>query len=738
MNEKIKQTFKNYSFLDLKKVEEEEIVIAIMNEYKIIDADLICYILKSFLEKKVEEYFISNRKQLIENYIEITLELKNRSKREKLDLLLLFLNKYNCILTEEECRFFVEKYEIFENIIKPSQKLKKEISDQNEANLIEAYLMSEEEEVNLNDPFYVYKLEMKTSVLLSHEETIELFKQYEESNKTNLEIRNTIVEHNIRLVSKITKRFISKSLDYTDLVQEGILGLLSAIEKFDYKKDVHFSTFAYWYINQAITRAIYNKDKIIRLPVNRFDYNRKIKKAITDYEIKNGKEPTVEELAKITGYTIETISIYYQTLSGITSLNKKIESGDELEDFIPDESCLYDDVEQRELLLSVHKFLDNSGLSNVEREILFYRYGFNGTAKTYSEIGEKFGLTRARIEQITKKAIEKLRASLHNEIFESYIDYDLIYGRYDYDKLFDELLNDIANKKTVERDLVKSLFIYFSKERILNIIDLMKSNEKLTKKYSPQYIAKLKKDFISFLFDRKIIRIDEQDRIKISDTNLRKLSGINNESINSKQEFIAKEFTIRLLKKHEIFNSKFIDLLLEEENELCQNVILDFYGFNVEKEALTKSQVCKKYNISIDQFDEFNNKIMKLILEKYNLRNNFNGIYKLYQRHMGAGFTKVTMNNLHLTSYDHQYKGNLTVYEQFREYSNDDINKVIGILSKEFKEDLKIRYGNNYELSYSPNLSTEEFLIIDSKLYNLILTSLQKYCKQKTFAFKEE
>lgn len=229
-------------------------------------------------------------------------------------------------------------------------------------------------------------------------------------------LRNTAKERlircNLRLVISIAKGYSSGGMEFIDLVQEGNAGLIKAVENFDYTKGYKFSTYATWWIKQAITRAIGNKGKVIRLPANMQDIVRKIIKAQRGYVQKNGLEPTAEELASLTGLSIKKVGLAIEAAQDPVSLDSYVDDEDrsKLSDFIedPNASRPSDGTNLNTLRKMIQSVLDT--LEEKEQEIINMRFGLDdGRVRTLKETGDYFQISRERVRQIESKALSKLK-----------------------------------------------------------------------------------------------------------------------------------------------------------------------------------------------------------------------------------------------------------------------------------------------------------------------------------------
>lgn len=268
-----------------------------------------------------------------------------------------------------------------------------------------------------DDSVKIYLQQIGKIKLLSSEEELEVAKKIKEENSE--EAKKILVNANLRLVVSIAKKYIGRGLSFLDLIQEGNMGLMRSAEKFDYSKGYKFSTYATWWIQQAITRAIADKSRLIRLPVHMIETLSKIKKISLDLTIENGVAPTKEEIAYKIGMPVQKLTALIESAQGTISIESPANQKDEnakLSDFIVDESTLSPDtkVTQDSLFCDIKKMLNH--LSEKERNVLIMRYGMddNGEKKTLEEIGTYYGVSRERIRQIENRAMSKLKKLCRN------------------------------------------------------------------------------------------------------------------------------------------------------------------------------------------------------------------------------------------------------------------------------------------------------------------------------------
>jgi RNA polymerase sigma factor RpoD, C-terminal domain/RNA polymerase sigma factor, sigma-70 family len=244
------------------------------------------------------------------------------------------------------------------------------------------------------------------------EELNKIINIIEQGRKRVKESKDIMVKSNLRLVVSIAKKYINRGLHFLDLIQEGNMGLMKAVDKYDYKKGFKFSTYATWWIKQAITRAIADQAKTIRIPVHMIETINKISKVSKKLFQEYGREPSPEEIAKALNMSPEKVRKILKSIQEPISLETPIGDDEDthLKDFIEDSSISNpEEATARRLLREQIEKIINT-LSDKEREVIMYRFGLvDGIEHTLEQVGAMFNLTRERIRQIESKAIRKIR-----------------------------------------------------------------------------------------------------------------------------------------------------------------------------------------------------------------------------------------------------------------------------------------------------------------------------------------
>ena len=370
---------------------------------------------KSQIEKIVAQLLEKGRKSGVLTQSEISDALHEQTDltAEQLDDIYVTFNKLNIEVVPD-----VEDDDK-DDALEPDDDVDEDRDAASEKNI--SIDLSVDASVNIDDPVRMYLKEIGRVPLLSADEEIVLAKQIEagaEEDATYKEIqlskkaKKKLVDANLRLVVSIAKRYVGRGMLFLDLIQEGNLGLIKAVDKFDYTKGYKFSTYATWWIRQAITRAIADQARTIRIPVHMVETINKLIRISRQLLQDKGREPTPEEIAEGMGITAERVREIQKIAQEPVSLETPIgeEEDSHLGDFIEDQDAVAPDDAASYILLQEQIEDVFTCLTDREQQVLILRFGLkDGKPRTLEEVGQHFNVTRERIRQIEGKALTKLR-----------------------------------------------------------------------------------------------------------------------------------------------------------------------------------------------------------------------------------------------------------------------------------------------------------------------------------------
>ena len=277
-------------------------------------------------------------------------------------------------------------------------------------------------EIPMEDSMRLYLHEIGMIPLLNAKQEIELAKRIEGGDTR---AKDELINANLRLVISIAKRYVGRGLEIEDLIQNGNIGLIRAVEKFDYTKGYKFSTYATWWIRQAITRTIADQGRLIRVPVHMNEKFFKYCRAKKEFQLNHGFEPSDKEIANVLNWSVKDIERIRSAVMTPTSLDAPVGEEEDscLADFVQDENSMTaDTIVSNNELSDILKTL-MSGLTDREKGVLIYRFGLDGGKPlTLEEVGNIYGVTRERIRQLEAKAIRRMKYSRKRWLLKDYVD----------------------------------------------------------------------------------------------------------------------------------------------------------------------------------------------------------------------------------------------------------------------------------------------------------------------------
>lgn len=284
-------------------------------------------------------------------------------------------------------------------------------------------------EIPVDDSMKLYLHEIGSIPLLTAEQEVEIAKRIESGD---VQARDQLISANLRLVVSIAKRYLGRGLSVEDLIQNGNIGLMKAVEKFDYTKGYKFSTYATWWIRQAITRSVADQGRLVRIPVHMNEKIFKYARAKKDFLQNFGFEPSNRDVADQLGWRVEDVERVSSIVTNPTSLDASIGEDEDssLGDFVPDENAADADtiITNYELTEILRTLM--GPLTEREKGVLVYRFGLDGAAPlTLEEVGEIYGVTRERIRQLEAKAIRKIKYSRKRRLLRGYVSDEQLFAK---------------------------------------------------------------------------------------------------------------------------------------------------------------------------------------------------------------------------------------------------------------------------------------------------------------------
>ena len=564
---------------------------------------------------------------------------------------------------------FIETYCIHNKI-----EMGDEIEDLDEDNLEET--SSEEDSATLT-LFGQYNKEISKTRLLTKEEEIDYFKRL---SNGEVEVKNDILKANLRLVVPIAKKYIGNNVDFMDLIQEGNIGLMTAINKFDYTKGYKFSTYATHWIKQAIGRYVGDHSRTIRLPIHINEKLYKVRKIQRQILEKTGKEATINELSKQTGFSISKVKELLD-LKECTSLDKKINDEEEktLIDFVFSEDEEPEEVAVNKMLKKYVKDILNE-LEEKERNIIILRFGLNGDApQSLRQVGNVFHMTGERIRQIQLKALEKIWIKSKEKHLFEYIDIEN---------------SEINNNKILSKKpkcIYYKWFKEYAKEEVDKAIEKLpkKDLEILHKRYGKDLRNPSLKNEITEKESRRfyttirkhIGELLESSKTPSDDSQIEEIGVANNQDSTSKPKCIY-------YKWFNEYNKEEVDKAIEKLPKKDLEILHKRYGKDLRNPSL-KNEITEKES---RRFYTTIRKHIGELLESSKTPSDDSQIEEI-----GVA------NNQDSTS-----KPKCIYYKWFNEYNKEEVDKAIGNLPEKYLKIVHKRYGEDLENPTPQKLTTNE------------------------------
>ena len=611
------------------------------------------------------------------------------------------------------------------------------------------------------DSVKIYLKEMAKYKLLTSDEEIALFKDYNENG--NEKSREKIINSNLRLVVSVAKKYVgtTNSLSFLDLIMEGNTGLMKAVDRYNYKFGYKFSTYAFWWIRQAITRAINEKDKQVRTPVHIEEKILKLKKIVYSYESKFGQTPTISKLSDILGESEEKIKKIYEFIEqhNYVSLNQKIDEDEDTEfsNYVPDKKLsVEEEVEKKLLKEDILKLFKKVKLSENEIAVITYRFGLiDGEENSLQKVGNILNITRERVRQIEKRALNKLRKE-KNTIDTPSINADILntnVGLYDYIYINSKIkYNKPAVNRAIKRMnpisikiLQKKFGTNYSGKSLTNAVQLNTLEEKILHQTIDKDLIKAVKDDNYF---QKNLNFSLYDIFGYG-------MNLKSELSYTETEFLLKLCNCNIYQKINFANLTIdiylnvIDIINNYENKISydeKNV--DVLVSNKEKKIVNNISKTSsdKYNLSFYDLFEYRKEDIDEVVDYQISSRNRDFLNLLYNNDFSSlpDFDKVIGNGISLAI----AKDNLTrikalvkkklstnnkpLYILYGNYSIEQVNKVISELSKEDIDLLHLRYGDDFlKPVYNNNLNLEQLEKLNNILYSKIKLKLKNIPKKR-------
>ena len=754
--------YKEFRYLGLSKDEYKELVLNVIDMSKEKYKDNIPY--TTFIDKNIKEHIIEYMSKkvidqktctkILNNYIndKFTNIKTYKDAIKYFDNLSVFFSIYNINSNIDLIMDLISTNKTFEKMLilitkhYYNQIVNGHIESVIENNLltqsIETYCVLEnidvqEENLNLEELAFegtkdidrMYFQDITRIPLLTPEQEKEICLNIKNGDE---KAKKKLIESNLRLVANVAFRYMNRGMDLMDLIQEGNMGLMKAVDRFEIDKGFKFSTYATWWIRQAITRALADQSRAVRLPVHLNEKITKYRKAYGKLSANLTREPTIDDIAKEMKMSAKEVSKLAQVQTDIISINTKInDEGDtELGDLIESDSETPEDIIiKRRFKKDILELIDKCFLTTREKDVIMCRYGFaTGEPMTLEEIGRKYNVTRERIRQIESKALKKISLPPYVDAFAEYAENP----EQALKKLKDFRAGYGTSIKYKERvgtpKTIYETFKGYTKEEIdtavakLPEVDMQIIRLRFGDDFNIPFSSQLetKQRNLYYAIYRKLKRA-----LKNQNSQIKSYYKTIYENFNDYSKKEIDEALIKLTKKEkELIKLKYGDDLNKEfRSQLDKKQKVSYNNLRKKIIKLLKNPDIKKEEKTIyDYFENFTQNELTTALSHlspkdweiirlrfgYDLDKPFKS--ELSKEEKTKFYTTIAKIRRNLNNPNKKARGTETIYERFKDFSKEEIDTVVANLSDDDKKFVILRYGEDFNISFESNLTEEQKL----------------------------